>query len=172
MRFWSAESTNGVSTRICHKWNNFYLFWFKIGCAWLWLAKKFLQKWRWFFFFVVETRLSCKTMCAMTAKQYNCQFLVLKTNFQNVAVGFALFTIVETSRFIGWEVKTLFVPTCWTKHISKNLLYSVVHTQVFFLYLVDWNRTFSNSCLLGTNFIFFSEEKACFICFCRFYMLL
>ena len=31
----------------------------------------------------------------------NCRFLVLKRNIENVAAGFALFTIVETSRFIG-----------------------------------------------------------------------
>ena len=76
-------------------------FWFRIRCAWLLLAEKFRQKWRWFFFFVVETRLSCKTMCAMTAKQNNSRFLVLKMNFQNVAADFAVFTLVETSRFIG-----------------------------------------------------------------------
>ena len=27
--------------------------------------------------------------------------------------------------------------------------------------------TFGVSCLLGTKFIFFSEEEACFVCFCR-----
>ena len=34
-----------------------------------------------------------------TAKQHNCRFLVLKRNIQNVAAGFALCTVVETSRF-------------------------------------------------------------------------
>ena len=47
------------------------------------------------------TRLSCKTMCAVTAKQQNCRFLVHERNIRNVAAGFALFTVVETSRFIG-----------------------------------------------------------------------
>ena len=36
-----------------------------------------------------------------TAKQHNCRLLVLKRNIQTVATGFALFTVVETSRFIG-----------------------------------------------------------------------
>ena len=36
-----------------------------------------------------------------TTKQHNCQFLLLKRNIQNVTAGFALFTVVETSRFIG-----------------------------------------------------------------------
>ena len=76
-------------------------FCFRLGCAWLGLAEKFFQKWRWLFFFVVATRLSCKTMCTITAKQNNCPFLVLIRNIQNVAAGFALFTVVETSRFIG-----------------------------------------------------------------------
>ena len=35
------------------------------------------------------------------AKQHNCRFLVLKRNIQNFAAGFALFSVVEISRFIG-----------------------------------------------------------------------
>ena len=101
------------------------------GFAWNWLAENFLQKWRWLFFFVVATRLSCKKMCTVTAKQQNCRFLVLKRNIQNVIAGFALFTVVETSHFIGWNVNTFFVFTCWTIHISNSLLYFVVHTQAF-----------------------------------------
>ena len=121
----------GVSTPLCKKWNNFYLFWFRLGCAWLWLAGKFLHKRRWLFFFVVATRLSCKTRCTVTTKQHNCRFLVLKMNIRNVAAGFALFTVVEISRFIGSNVDTLFISTCWTIHISNNLLYFAVHIQFF-----------------------------------------
>ena len=44
MKFWLTVSTNGLLTRLCHKWNNFCLFRFKFGCAWLWLAEKFLRK--------------------------------------------------------------------------------------------------------------------------------
>ena len=36
-----------------------------------------------------------------TTKQHNCHFLVLKRNIQNMTAGFALFTVVETSCFIG-----------------------------------------------------------------------
>ena len=61
-------------------------------------------------------------MCTVTTKQHNCRFLVLKRNIQNVAAGFALFTVVETSRFIGWNVNTLIISTCWTIHISNNFL--------------------------------------------------
>ena len=52
------------------------------------------------FLFVVATRLSCNTNCTVTAKQHNCRFLLPKRNIQNVAAGFALFTVVETSRFL------------------------------------------------------------------------
>ena len=135
MKFWITVSTNGVSTRLCHKCLSFYFFWFRFGCAWLRLAEKFLQKRKWLFFFVVATRLSCN------AKQHNCQFLVLKKNIQNVAAGFALFTVVETSCFIGWIVKTLFLSKCWlynsTRRISNSRSYYVVHTQ-FFLSNFGW----------------------------------
>ena len=59
----------------------------------------------------------------------------LKRNIQNVAAGFEFFTVVETSRFIGSNVNTLFISTYWTIHISNSL--DVVHTHSFFLYLVD-----------------------------------
>ena len=85
---------------------------------------------RWFFFFVVATLLFGKTMCTVLAKQHNCRFFVLET-IQNVVAGFALFTVVETSRFIGWNVNTLFISTCWTIQISDSLSYFVVHTQIF-----------------------------------------
>ena len=113
--------------RLFYIWTWFVLFWFTFGCSWLWLAKNFLQKRRWFFLFVVAYTLFCKTMSTVTTKQHICRFLILKRNIQNVAAGFALFTVVETSRFIGWNVNTLFISTCWTIHISNSL--DVVHTQ-------------------------------------------
>ena len=121
---WFKSLANSKRIRLFHIWTHFDLFW----CARLRLAEKFLQKWRWFF--VVATRLSCKTMCTVTTKQHKCQFLVLKRNIQNVAAGFALFA-VETSRFIGCNINTLFNSTCGTIHISNSLLYFVVHTQFF-----------------------------------------
>ena len=148
------SSTNRKRIPLFHICTHFYVFWFGFGCAWIWLAEKFLQKWRWLFFFVVATRLSCKTMCTVTAKQQNCRFLVLKRHIQNVAAGFVLLTVVKISRFVRWNVNTLLISTCWTIHISDSLSYFVVHRQCFFLYLVDWNGILSNS-LLGTKFIFF-----------------
>ena len=123
--------------RIClvHTWTWFVIVWFTFGCACLWLAEEFLQKWRWLL--VIVTRLSCKAMCSNTAKQHNYRFLVLKRNIQNMAAGFALFTVVETNRFIGWEINKLFISTCWTIHIPDNLSYFVVHTQ-FFLSMFGW----------------------------------
>ena len=69
-----------------------------LGCGW---PENFLKKRRWLYFFVIATRLSCKTRCTVTAKQHNCRFFVLNREIQNVAAGFALFTVVETSRFDG-----------------------------------------------------------------------
>ena len=154
------SSANRKRIRLFHIWTRFNIFWFRFVCAWLWLEEKFLQKWRWFF--VVTTRVNNET-----TKQRNCRFLLLKRNIQNVTAGIALFTVVETSRFIGWNVNTLW--TCWTVHISDSLY--VVHTHnYFFPILVDWNGTLSRTCLSGT--IFFGKEKSCFVCFCRLYVLL
>ena len=130
-KFWLTVSTNGVLTRLNHKGKSFHLFWFRFGWAWLWLAEKFFQKCRWPLFFVVATRLSCKKLCTITAKQHCCRFLVLKRNIQNVAAGFALFRVVGTSPFIGWNINAVSISTCWARHISNSLLYIVVHTQFF-----------------------------------------
>ena len=71
-----------------------------LGCDW---RRSFIKNGDglWLFFLVVTTCLSCETKCTVTTKQHNCRFLVLKRNIQNVAAGFALFTIVRTSDFIG-----------------------------------------------------------------------
>ena len=50
---------------------------------------------------ILRSRLSCEAMCSITTKQHNCRFLVPKRNIQNVAAGFALSTVVESSRFSG-----------------------------------------------------------------------
>ena len=126
-------SANRKRIRLFHYWTHINLFWFRFRRAWLWLAEKLLQNWRWLF--VIATGLSWKTMRSITAKQHNCRFLDLKRNIQNVAAGFALFTFVETSRFVGWKINTLFVSTCGTKHISNSL--DVVHTQ-FFISIFGW----------------------------------
>ena len=129
------SSANRKLIRFFHIWTWFVLFWFTFGCACLWLTEKFLQKRKWFFFFAVATTLFCKIMSAVTTKQHNCRFLVLKSNIQNVAAGFAIFTVVQTSSFNGWNVNTIFISLCWTIHISNGL--DVVHTQ-FFLSIFGW----------------------------------
>ena len=64
------SSANRKRIRLFHIWTLFILFWFSFGCAWLWLAEKFFQKRRWFFFLVFATRLSCKAMCSITPKKH------------------------------------------------------------------------------------------------------
>ena len=64
------STANRKGTELFHIWNQFSFFWWGFGFAWNWLGEKFLQKWRWFFFFVVATCLSSKTMCTVTAKQH------------------------------------------------------------------------------------------------------
>ena len=88
----------------------------------LWLVEKFRQNWRWFIFFVVTTRFSCKQKCTITTKQHYCRFLVLNRNIQHVRAGVALFTVVETGSFLSWKVNTLSAWACWTIHISNNIL--------------------------------------------------
>ena len=129
------SSTNRKRIRLFYIWTNFNLFLPRFGCAWCWLAEKLLQKWRLFFFFVVATRFCCKAMCSIATKQHNCRFLVLETNIQIVAAGFALFTVGEISRFIGWNVSTLFISTCWTIHIYNRL--NVVWAR-FFISIFGW----------------------------------
>ena len=102
-----------------------------------------------------------KTMCSITAKQINCRFLVLKRNIQNVAAGFALFTVEETSRFICRNVNTLFISTCGTIDISNSLLYFVVHRQ-FFLSKISWLKWDNKNQLFlvyQVHLFFFSATK-------------
>ena len=60
------------------------------------------------FLFRSRDSFFCKTMGTVTTKQHNCRFLVLKRNNQNVAAGFALFTVVKTSRFYSLKCKHTF----------------------------------------------------------------
>ena len=167
------SSANTKRIRLFHIWTHYNLFWFRFGCAGLWLAEKFFQKWRWLLFLVVATRLSCKKTCTVAAKQHNCRFLVLKRNIQNVAAGFALFTVVEISHFIGWNVNTFFISTCWAIHIFYSLSYFVVHTQFFFFYiwLIEMRHKVIVVCWVPHS-LFSSKEKTSFVCFCRLYVLL
>ena len=121
MIFQLTLSTNGESTRICHKWKCFCHFWYRLGCALLWLAGKVLQKWIWVSFFIVATHLFCKAMCTITTKQHKFWFLFLKRDIKHVRAGFTLFTVVKTRISTGLKVNTLFVGKFWTKCISINI---------------------------------------------------
>ena len=97
-------------------------FCFKCWCASLSLVEHVLQKGRLISFFVVATHFSCRTLCTMTNKQHNCQFLVLNRKIQHVKAGFELLLVVETRIFNDWKMNTLFIRACWTIHISNNTL--------------------------------------------------
>ena len=159
------SSTNRKQIRLFHIWTHFNFFCFKFGCAWLWLAKELFQKWRCIFFFVVATRLFCKTLCTVTAKQHNCRFLVLKRNIQTVAAGFELFTVAKTSHFTGRNVNTLFISTCWTIHISDSLSYIVVHTQIFLSRFGWLNRDIKYYLFVGYQSHLFLAKKNVFCLF-------
>ena len=90
-----------------------------------------------------------------------------------MAAGFPLFTVLGTSRIVGWNLNTIFTSTCWRIHIFNSLLYLVVHTQFFFS-IIGWLKwDIMYQLFVGYQVHhFLGKEKACFICFCRFYVLL
>ena len=94
-------STTRKRIRLFHMWTRFVFFLEQVRMCLVVIVGEILQKWRWFYFFVIVTSLSCKAMCFINAKQHNCRFLVPKMNIQNVAASFALFTVVEKSHLIG-----------------------------------------------------------------------
>ena len=95
------SSANRKRIRVFDMWTSFVLFLVHVRMCLVVIGGEIASKKEMDFFFVVATRLSRKTMCSITTKQHNCRFFVLERNIQNVAAGFALFTVVETSRFIG-----------------------------------------------------------------------
>ena len=149
INFRLTVSTNGKSTRLRHKWKDFCIYWLRFRCGWLWLAEKFLQKRRWFSILIVTIHLLDKLTRAIAAKQQNCLFLVFEGNIQNMEAAFALFTVVETRRFIGWDTNKLFISTCWTINISNSLPHFLVHTH-FFPSLFAWlNRDIVEQLFVG-----------------------
>ena len=70
IKFWSTESANGESTR----WNDFCLFWTKLGYGSLSLAEKGLQKKRRFFFFMVISRFFDKNFVPPQPNNINVGF--------------------------------------------------------------------------------------------------
>ena len=135
-----------------------------LDCDW---RRKDFQKRRCFYFLVVKTRLFCKAMCTITTKHHNCRFLVPNRNIQNVEAGFALFKVVESSRFIGSKMNTLLISTCWTNYTSNSNLFFVVHTQIFLSMFrwFKWDGYQGFVCWVPSS-SFFSEQIASFVCFC------
>ena len=101
MKFLLTVSTNGVSTRLYQKRYNFCPFWVQVRMCLDLIGGEFSSNAEMVLLFHIVTRFSCKTMFTVTAKQHNCSSLVLKRIIQKVAAGFALFTVGETSCFIG-----------------------------------------------------------------------
>ena len=98
MKFCLTVSTNGVSTRLYYEWNTFCFF----GSG----SDMPESDWRknspeLEMVFLFRSRDSFFLQTNVTAKQLNCRFLVLTRNIQNMTAGFALFAVVETSRFVG-----------------------------------------------------------------------
>ena len=88
MKFWFTISTKGESTRLCHSWK---LFQFlaqvrgqMIACG----GNKFFPKKETVFHFLSHDSPFQQKKCAMTGKHFNCHFLVLKRDIQNVAASF------------------------------------------------------------------------------------
>ena len=161
MIFWLTASAKGESIQLCRNWNVFCLLWYNLGCAWLWLAEEFLQKW-WMLFLVVATRLSCKTMCTITTKQHNSWFLVLRRIFQNVTVGFTLLTVVETRRFYFWlKCKhTYDFYILDNTHLQYLLLLGCPPTNLsFYIWLVKTGRRKRIICWVTSSSFFFQRWK-------------
>ena len=170
MNMWFKSSTKRKRRSLFRIWTHFNLFWLGFGCAWLWWAEKFLQKRRWFFFFVVATCLSFKTMCAVTAKQHFCRFLVLKGIFK---------TLQQALNFLQSLKLVVLLVERWThfsflhvgQYTSPIVLILSTHKS-FFLYLVDWNGTLTLNNCLSCN-IFLAKKKrvlsvfVVFMCSCN-----
>ena len=137
--------------------------------TWIWLVEKLLLKCRWLFFFVVASRLFCKTMCTVTAKQYNCRFWSLQglSKTWQQALHF-----LQTYKLVVFWLKGKHFSLLHVGQYTSPIVLILSTHNSFFLYLVDWNGALINKGLLGTKFILFSKEKACFVCFCRLYVLL
>ena len=131
-------------------------------CDW---HKIYFKKRDGFFFRSRDSSPLHSTICRFQQKS-QCWLLFPKWNIIEPTAGFALFTIVETRSFIGWNVKALFSSTCWTKHISNNLLNFAIDIQFIFssfLYLVDWIGTLKSLCLSVNKFIIFLAKIKCVV---------
>ena len=109
----------GNLTRLCHKLIEFSFSGTGSGvldCDWR------SQKWRWLVLLLDATCLAYKRKCTISTKISYCWFLFCKGNIKHVRANLALFTVGETRIFVSWQVNTLLVCACWTKHISNIIL--------------------------------------------------
>ena len=115
-------------------------------------------------FIVIATRLSRKTICSITIKQCNGRFMTLKRNIQNTAAGFALFTVVETSRFLGWNVNTLFFYMLDETHLRKS--WCCPHTILsFYIWLIEWGLYWTIVCRVTSVFVKRKRVLSVFVVF-------
>ena len=95
LTFGLTVSSNRKLSELFHEWKDICLLWYRFGCCWLWLAEKHLRKTRWFFIYVIMTRLFDKAICTVTAKHRKCGFLILIRHVHNMADCFTLKKIVR-----------------------------------------------------------------------------
>ena len=127
MKSWLTVSTNGVSTRLCHKWNICYFFWFRFGCVACDWRRNFFRKGDGFPFSYSRLVFLAKQCVPSPPNNIIVGLWSLKGKFKTWQQSLH-FLVVETSRCIGGNKNTLFISTCWTIHISNTLLKFVVHT--------------------------------------------
>ena len=99
--FWLTVSTNGMLTRLCHKWKDFAFFGRSSGvvdCDW---RRKFFETGDNIRFFSVTTRFFCGAIRAISASYVQFQQFSPHWSFEYVTAGFAFFTVVERRSFIG-----------------------------------------------------------------------
>ena len=118
MIFFISVSADGDSTRLCHKWNDFWLFWFKFECAWLWLAQKITSELEMVFFWRSHESFSLRSNVYHHLKQYNYLSMFVKRIIRHVRPGFALFCSDRNWMF------------CWLKGKQNFGLSILDHTQL------------------------------------------
>ena len=150
------SSANRKRIRLFHIWTHFSLFLVRVRIRLQLIGGEISSKMGMVFLFHSRDSSFMQNNVYRRHRQTtNSSVLVLKRNIQNVAAGFALLTVVETGRFIASNLNTLFISTfCqYTSPIAARTLLSTHNS--FSLYLVDWNETLINNCLLGTKLIVF-----------------
>ena len=141
--FWITASTNGESTRLCPKRNDFCLFGTiscVLDCDW-WI--KFLRKEDKFPFSLTRLVFFAQQCVPLPTKNTVVGYWSSKSD-KHVRGGFALFAVVKIGVFVGWKVNTLFIWACWIIHVTKNIL--------------DWFLSLFNN---KNHFVKFHEKRNC-----------